>query len=445
VSSEGGVVGYMLSGNLSSSSSSKKDYTRTMRLSVIEGALYTLAFNATQGFVYSTLALYFNFDPVLVSVLAVLPASSQLVQFFSPVIYKIIPSRKKAIFWIAFIARASFVIIPLSLVTGIKNKFIVAIPFIVFSILNSLVGSLWTSAMKDIVPEDRRNKYFGMRNTVATFAGLIAWVSYSMILQYLDRVTALLLIYLICSLVFIYTAYLLYLHDIPETKVVEYGLTTPFRTLKNKKFRNFVLFVFIWNFAIQFAGPFFSYFEVSQLKVPYSFLGILNIINSLLAMFFYTFYGKVAERVGEKNMIRYGITLALAIPFLYSMMTPNNYRYLLIIDVVIAAMAWSAINLAYFTLLLKIVEEPSEIYISMHALVAGISSLLASYAGGLTLNAIKDWRFFGLTGYNIMFMIAFALRIGALISFIKLDFGTEGHRPLKFVEIGQILLKRSRD
>ncbi|WP_290852327.1 hypothetical protein [Fervidobacterium sp.] len=118
MSSEGGVVGYMSSGNLSSMSSSKKDYTRTMRLSVIEGALYTLAFNATQGFVYSTLALYFNFDPVLVSVLAVLPASSQLVQFFSPVIYKIIPSRKKAIFWIAFIARASFVIIPLSLSNG---------------------------------------------------------------------------------------------------------------------------------------------------------------------------------------------------------------------------------------------------------------------------------------------------------------------------------------
>ncbi len=298
--------------------------------------------------------------------------------------------------------------------------------------------------MKDIVPEDRRNKYFGMRNTIATFAGLVAWVSYSMILQYLERATALLIIYLICSSVFIYTAYLLYLHDIPETKVVEYGLTMPLRTLKNRKFRNFVVFVFIWNFAIQFAGPFFSYFEVSQLKVPYSFLGILNVINSVLAMFFYMFYGKVAECVGEKNMIRYGITLALVIPFLYSIMTPSNYRYLLIINAVIAAMAWSAINLAYFTLLLKIVEEPSEIYISMHAFVAGISSLIASYLGGVTLNGIKDWRFFGLTGYNVMFMIAFALRIGALILFIKLDFGTEGHRPLKFVEIGQILWRRSR-
>ncbi|MGC9771122.1 Na+/melibiose symporter [Fervidobacterium changbaicum] len=422
-----------------------KSYSRTMRLSVVEGALYTLAFNATQGFVYSTLALYFNFDPVLISVLAVLPASSQLIQYFTPVIYKIIPSRKKAIFWLAFIARSSFVIIPLSLVTGVRNKIIVALPFIVFSILNSLVGSLWTSAMKQIVPEQTRNKYFGMRNTVATFAGLVAWVSYSMILQYLERKTALLLIYLASSLVFLYTAYLLYLHEIPETSVAEYGLTMPLRTLKNKKFRNFIVFVFIWNFAIQFAGPFFSYFEVSQLKVPYSFLGVLNIINSLLAMFFYTFYGKVAENVGEKNMIRYGITVVLAIPFLYSMMTPNNYKYLLIIDVIIAAMGWSAINLAYFTLLLKLAQEPSEIYISMHSFVAGISSLIASYLGGLTLNAIKDWRFFGLTGYNVMFMLAFVLRIIALISFVRLDFGMEGHRPLKFVEIGQVFLRRSRD
>ncbi|WP_448376734.1 MFS transporter [Fervidobacterium sp.] len=421
------------------------DYSKTMRLSVLEGALYTLAFNATQGFVYSTLALYYNFDPVLVSVLAVLPATSQLVQFFTPIIYKLIPSKKNAIFWLALIARASFVIVPLSLVTGIKNKFIVAIPFIVFSILNSLVGSLWTSAMKNIVPEERRSRYFGMRNTIAIFAGLVAWVSYSLILQYFERKLALIIVYILSSAVFVITAYLLYLHDIPETKVVEYGLMMPFRTLSNRKFRNFIIFVIIWNFAIQFAGPFFSYFEVSQLKVPYSFLGIINILNSLLAMFFYTFYGKVSEKIGEKNMIRYGITLALGIPLLYSFMTPNNYKYLLLVDVTIAALAWSAINLAYFTLLLKIVDEPSEIYISMHAFVAGFASLIASYAGGYTLNAIKDLRFFGLTGYNILFMIAFALRITALIIFIKLDFGKEGHRPMKFVEISQVLLRKSRD
>ncbi|MEJ5256677.1 MAG: MFS transporter [Fervidobacterium sp.] len=419
-------------------------YNKTMKLSVLEGALYTLAFNATQGFVYSTLALYYDFDPLLVSVLAVLPATSQLIQFLTPMIYKLIPSKQKAIFWLALIARTGFIVLPISIIGRIRNDIIVAVPFVLFSVLNSLVGSLWTSAMKNIVPEEQRNRYFGMRNTIATFAGLIAWVLYSLILQYFERELALLLIYSVSSVIFIVTAYLLYLHDIPETKVAEYSLLMPLGTLRNKKFRNFLLFVFIWNFAIQFAGPFFSYFEVSQLKVPYSYLGVLNVVNSVLAMFFYTFYGKVTSNIGEKNMIRYGITLALGIPFLYSIMTPSNYKYLLLIDVTVAAMAWSAINLAYFTLLLRIVDEPSEVYISMHAFVAGVASLIASLAGGFTLKAIRDVTIGNLTGYNIMFMLAFILRLAALIYFIKMDIG-ESHRPLKFSEISQIFLRRHKE
>ncbi len=419
-------------------------YNKTMKLSVLEGALYTLAFNATQGFVYSTLALYYDFDPLLVSVLAVLPATSQLIQFLTPLIYKLIPSKQKAIFWLALVARAGFIILPISLIGKIRNDIIVAIPFVVFSVLNSLVGSLWTSAMKNIVPEEQRNRYFGMRNTFATFAGLIAWVLYSVILQYFEREIALLLIYSVSSIIFIITAYLLYLHDIPETKIAEYSLLMPLRTLSNRKFRNFLVFVFIWNFAIQFAGPFFSYFEVSQLKVPYSYLGVLNVVNSVLAMFFYTFYGKVTSNVGEKNMIRYGITLALGIPFLYSIMTPSNYKYLLLIDVTVAAMAWSAINLAYFTLLLRIVDEPSEVYISMHAFVAGVASLIASVAGGFTLKAIRDVTIGNLTGYNIMFMLAFILRFAALIYFIKMDIG-ESQKPLKFSEISQIFLRKHKE
>ncbi len=419
-------------------------YNKTMKLSVLEGALYTLAFNATQGFVYSTLALYYDFDPLLVSVLAVLPATSQLIQFLTPMIYKLIPSKQKAIFWLALIARTGFIVLPISIIGRIRNDIIVAVPFVLFSVLNSLVGSLWTSAMKNIVPEEQRNRYFGMRNTIATFAGLIAWVLYSLILQYFERELALLLIYSVSSVIFIVTAYLLYLHDIPETKVAEYSLLMPLGTLRNKKFRNFLLFVFIWNFAIQFAGPFFSYFEVSQLKVPYSYLGVLNVVNSVLAMFFYTFYGKVTSNIGEKNMIRYGITLALGIPFLYSIMTPSNYKYLLLIDVTVAAMAWSAINLAYFTLLLRIVDEPSEVYISMHAFVAGVASLIASVAGGFTMKAIRDVTIGNLTGYNIMFMLAFILRFAALIYFIKMDIG-ESQKPLKFSEISQIFLRKHKE
>ncbi|MEN3041782.1 MAG: MFS transporter [Fervidobacterium sp.] len=414
---------------------------RTLKLSVIEGALYTMAFNATQGFVYSTLALYYDFDPVVLSIVAVLPATSQMIQLFTPMVYRLVPSKKYAIFWTSLIARSVFVIIPLALIMNIKSHIIVAIPFIVFNILNNIVGNLWTSAMKSIVPEERRNTYFGFRNTVATFAGLSAWILYSLILQNMDRKMGLIVIYSVSSFVFILTAYFLYLHDIPDTKVIDYSIATVFQSLKNRKFLNFLIFVFVWNFAIQFAGPFFSYFEVSYLEVPYSYLGILNIINSLLSMLMYTFYGKLSSKIGDKNMIRYGITIALAIPLLYSLMTPRNYRFLLLLDVMIAALAWSAINLSYFTLLLKIIDEPSEIYISMHATIAGLASLIASYTGGKTLSLIKNFQFSFLSGYNVLFVIAFFLRIFALYYFTKLDIG-EKHKSMKFIEIAYIIITR---
>lgn len=413
---------------------------KTLGLSILEGSLYTFAFNATQGFVYSTLALYFNLSPVVLSVVAVLPATTQILQLFTPMIYRIIPSKRKAIFWTSLLARSFFLIVPLAVLLDIKNPAVVLFPFIIFSIMNSIVGNLWTSAMKNIVPEERRNSYFGLRNTIATFVGLVAWILYSFLLQRLDRKVGLTTIYTISSLTFLYTVYLLYLHEVPETKVVDYSILATFQTLKNPKFGKFLVFVFIWNFAIQFAGPFFSYFEVSYLKVPYSYLGILNVINSLLAMFLYAFYGKIATNIGERNIIKYGITLALAIPFIYSVMTPANYKYLLIVDVIVAAFAWTAINLSYFTLLLKISDEPSELYISMHATVAGVASLIASYTGGKVLSYIKDLQFWHFSGYNVLFMIALILRIFALYYFSKLNIGDK--KNLKFREIALMIVAR---
>ncbi|PHJ13468.1 MFS transporter, partial [Fervidobacterium sp. SC_NGM5_G05] len=143
-------------------------YEKTMKLSIFEGALYTFSFNATQGFVYSTLAMEYGFSPVVLSVIAVLPSTAQIIQLFTPMIYKLIPSKRKAIFWTSLIARSSFIIIPISMLLEIKSYKIIVLPFIVFNILNSIVGNLWTSAMKNIVPEEKRNRYFGFRNTVAT-------------------------------------------------------------------------------------------------------------------------------------------------------------------------------------------------------------------------------------------------------------------------------------
>ncbi len=421
-------------------------YTKTMKLSILEGALYTLAFNATQGFVFSTLALYFQLKPVTLSILAALPATSQLFQFFAPTLYRFQGSRKKLITTTAYIGRSAFLILLFALVFDIKSELFVAIPMVVFNFVNSFTGALWIASMRSIVSEDIRGKYFGFRNTIASVAGTLSFLLNSLILKFVPQRAGLIIIYAISSSFFLLTAYLLAKHDIPESSVKDYSILLPLESIKNVEFRKMLIFAFFWNFAIQFAGPFFSYFEVAYLKIDYAILGILSVVNSILASLFYLFFGKISTYFGNKNTLRFGLGIVLAIPLLYSLMTPRNYLYLLIIDIIVAAFGWTAINLSYFNLLLQIAREPAEFYVSTHALVAGIASLIASYLGGLTAGALKDIRFvfdsLEISGYNILFFMALILRIAVYILFIKLDFGNYT-RKMTFREMGYRLLTRN--
>ncbi len=418
-----------------------------MKLSILEGAIYTLAFNATQGFVFSTLALYFQLSPVTLSILAALPATSQLFQFFAPTLYRFNGSRKKLITTTAYIGRSAFLILLFALVFDIKQELFVAIPIIVFNFVNSFTGALWTASMRSIISEDLRGKYFGFRNTMASVAGTLSFLINSFILKFAPQRIGLIIIYTLSSSFFLLTAYLLAKHEIPESSVKDYSLLLPLESLKNSEFKKMLIFAFFWNFAIQFAGPFFSYFEVAYLKIDYAILGVLSVVNSILASLFYILFGKISTHFGNKNTLRFGLSIVLCIPFLYSMMNQQNYLYLLMIDIVIAAFGWTAINLSYFNLLLQVAREPAEFYVSTHALVAGIASLIASYLGGLTADALKDIQIsIGnleiISGYNFLFFIALLLRISVYILFIKLDFGNYT-RKMTFREMSYRLLTRN--
>lgn len=413
---------------------SKED--QTLKLSMIEGALYTLAFNSTQGFVYSTLAVHMGFSPVMVSVIAVLPTTSQLAQFFAPVVYRLIPSKKTAISWLAFLSRSVFILLPMLLISGTSSPLLAAVPFLVFNVLHNLYINLWSSAMRSLVQEENRSTYFGARNTVATFAGLVGWLLYSSLLQNLSRETGLLLCYTVSSILFLVSALVVARHNFPETRVTEFSIVAPLRTLRNRRFRDFLLFVVVWNFATQFAGPFFSYFEVSHLRVPYSMLGLLNLLGSAVTMVAYTFFGRVTKFFGEKNMIRFGISLTFISLTLYVLMNPRNYVYVIWFSTAIASTAWSVINLCYFTLLLKLSEEPPELYLATHAAVSGLSALAASYLGGVTLNFIKrSFEFSTFSPYNVMFFLTLLLRIASFVHFSRLDL-RQDKRDMRVVEVG---------
>ncbi len=61
----------------------------------MEASSYNAFYIATQGFIFTTLALYFNASPLYISIMTSFPIIAQMFQIFTPKVNNMIGSRKK--------------------------------------------------------------------------------------------------------------------------------------------------------------------------------------------------------------------------------------------------------------------------------------------------------------------------------------------------------------
>jgi MFS family permease len=391
-------------------------YNKTMILSIMEASSYNAFYIATQGFIFTTLALYFNASPLYISIMTSFPIIAQMFQIFTPKVNNMIGSRKKGMVVNAFVSRSLFLVLPILIFLDVRSNNSLLLIILLFSFFGTFVGNTWTALMKEVVPFDLRGKYFGIRNIFSSIAGMVMLFLYTKLLELPNLKTGLLFVTILMSFFAILSAFLLSKHEFPqnngEEKFLKINLAQPF---KDKNFRNYLIFIFFWNFVIEFSKPYFSYFEVAILNVDYNYLAAMSILNSVVAILLYLVYGALADAFGSKNVLTLGIFLSTFSPLMYFLMTPSNYRSILFLNAIFSAFAWSAINLSIFNLLLELTKDPSENYIAANSLMGGMAAISASLIGGSVANVLKDTQinFLGDTyhGIQIIFIIGFVLRI----------------------------------
>ncbi|ABX32161.1 major facilitator superfamily MFS_1 [Petrotoga mobilis SJ95] len=401
-------------------------YAKTRFLSILEAGSYNAFFIGTQGFIFTSIALYFNASPLFISIMTSFPIIAQMFQIFSSRINQFIGSKKKSLVINAFISRTLFVLLPIFIFFDVRSEYIMLIIILLFSFFGTFVGNTWTVLIRSVVPFEQRGKYFGLRNIFASITGIIMLYLYSIFLEFPNFKTGLLLVTSFMAIFSVLSAFLLVKHEFPEESeknhTVNLNIFTPF---KDRNFKNFLLFMFVWSFAIEFVRPYFAYYEVAILNINYQFLGNMGIITSVISVFLYLFYGIVADRFGSKNVLSLGILLSTFSPMMYFLMNESNYRSILLLNAIFAAFAWSAINLAIFNLLLEISKEPSENYIAANSFVAGIAAIFGSLSGGFLANHLEniEINFMGdpYHGIQLIFIIGFILRIVSVILLTEVE------------------------
>ncbi|MCE2502197.1 MAG: MFS transporter [Dehalococcoidia bacterium] len=206
--------------------------------------------------------------------------------------------------------------------------------------------------------------------------------------------------------------------------------------LRDADFRRLFRFLFLWNFAMNLAVPFFAVYMLTRLDFSLPMVIGFTMLSQITNVLFIRVWGAMADRFGSKTVLSLSASLFLLV-IVGWVFTTNPERHLLTIPLVtvlhvFAGVATAGVQLTVQTIALKTAPEGSATpYIG----IAGIGTGLGAGTGPIVGGALAD--FFGnhlfridlswtstggvlelsavtLTGIDFLFVISFFLGVVTL-------------------------------
>ncbi|ABR30735.1 MFS transporter [Thermosipho melanesiensis] len=386
---------------------------------ILEGIFSNFYFILTQGVVFTAIALYFNFNEVLLGMTAAFPMIFQLLQIITPSIIEKFKYRKKLLaFFNSF--KLLWIIIIFAILFEKKSPIILITTFAFSQAFTSLAGNTWSSLVSDIIPPEKRGKYFGIRSVLISFSTLLIFYLFSYIIDTVP--TPYNFIYVIgITLVGVLLA-LLSLIPVQDPPVKTLGTISEIKeVIKEKNFLKLSFANLYWNFILLLTAPFFSYHQLKNLKISMTYISYATIAMTLISMLFYFVWGKLSDKYGNKTVMIMGLSFVSISPIIWILMNEQHWPIAMTLDAVISGIGWAAINISLIILPMEVAKRISPMYFAVFGFFGGIGGLIGSIFGGYIATFFNQLDFYinnyHIFGLQIYFVIEGILRIIAIFIF----------------------------
>ncbi|MDK2839788.1 MAG: hypothetical protein PWQ83_1354 [Thermosipho sp. (in: thermotogales)] len=390
--------------------------TKNDSLLIVEGIFSNFYFILTQGVVFTSIALFFNFNEVLLGITAAFPMVFQLLQIVTPSIIEKFKRRKRLLMLFNSFKLLWFVVV-ISIMLGKKSPMILIITFAVSQAFTSLAGNTWSSLVSDIIPSEKRGRYFGIRSVLISFSTLLIFYLFSYIIDNVPEpynyiyVISITLIGTILGLISLIPV------DDPPLKTL--GTISELKEVFSEK--NFLKLSFAnmyWNFILLLTAPFFSYHQLKNLHIPMTYISYATIVMTLISMLFYFIWGKMSDKLGNKTVMISGILIVSFTPFIWILMNEKYWPFAMGLDAVISGIGWAAINLSLLILPMEAAKRISPMYFAVFGFFGGLGGLIGSISGGYFAAIFNKYNFYinnyHIFGIQIYFVIEGILRLLAI-------------------------------
>lgn len=394
----------------------------TLWISTAEGAFTTVFLNWTSGAVLTGYLIFLGASPRVLAAAASVP---MLVQMVNPLLAWAASRRTHRLRFIsatAVVGRAAWLLAALLPMLAIPAAWwpLTIVGLVVFSgLFQGAAGLTWVALMADVVPEDVRGRYFGLRNGICGVVGMSAGLAVG---WYLDRTPAPAGFQMVMTVALLFAAVGIWLylqHYEPRSAAVRLSLrdtlTVP---LKDANFRRLMIFAMYWNASVMIAAPFVIPYFFAHLHMTFTQVAVWSAIASICGLFLGPMWGRVADRMGHKTVLIVTTFLAGSVHPLCWMLATPGFLWFIWLSGFMDALSWGGINTAMFNLTLA--SAPSRhrmAYIAVLGMVSGLAGGVAGLLSGPLLEWLFQWSWtagpFTWTGYHSLFLLAGVLRTQA--------------------------------
>jgi MFS family permease len=372
---------------------------RTMRFSTLEGSFVQAFLNWTTGSALIGYMLYLGATPTEISLVGSVPLLAQVTNPFAAYFASLFGRRKYLATLFSAIGRGLWLFaafLPqLGLPESVRPMSLVLL-VLISSIFQSAAGTLWTAWMADVVPQNVRGRYFGIRAGVIGIVGMLANLAAG---WFLDLVEEPLNFQIIMGVAVVSAAlgvFMYVFHYEPPVTGKQLGFRATFiEPLRHANFRRFLVFAVYWQFAVMLAAPFVMAYFLDEVKLGFRNIAYWSVIIGIAGLFTTTLWGRVADRVGNKAVIAIGTVLAgVAMPATWILLGLTGNIWFFWLSAVFDAMAWGAIGPAVFNLALASSPQTGRAaFIAIYGLLTGASGFIGGLLSAPLLQFFQQLEF----------------------------------------------------
>jgi MFS family permease len=306
------------------------------------------------------LALELGASNTLIGLFAAIAPLTQLLQIPSISLIEKLRTRRAVCVYAATASRIPWLVIallPMLFAPAIRTS-VLGWALVLNGSFAAVSNAAWNPWMRDIVPPERLGSFFGRRMSLATALGLVLSLIAAGYLDLWGRwfpqqgVYAYSMIYLAGFLTGILAVH--YLFRIPEPRMAPASgngslislITQPF---KDGNFRNLIVFLSSWNFAVNLAAPFFTVYMLKRLGMSMSLVIVFMVLTQLTNLLFLRVWGRVSDRYSHKSVLRVSGPLFIACILAWTFTTMPE-RYVLTIPLLVVIHVFMGVSIAGVTL-----------------------------------------------------------------------------------------------